>query len=377
MKVGVIGTGILGASTAYHLAKSGVDVIMVDRDDIGKATDAGAGIICPWLSQRRNQRWYELVRRGARFYRTLIPELQQLGVLNTGYEQVGAISVHTDLNKLEKMRERVLLKKADAPEIGNIQMLHSNELKRLFPFLNDSYNGLFISGAARVNGKEVCQALVNGAIQYGAQFIEGDGSILTKDNVVTGVKVNDEVTYCDKVIVTAGAWARELLKPLGLSFQVKPQRAQIVHLKFSHTEVDQWPVIITPTSKYILGFQDGRVVVGSTYEDSNNYEPIISTKGQNELLNVLEEVTPQLLDSHLLETKIGFRPVVPDFLPVFGDVKQFRGLYAGNGLGATGLTAGPFLGSELAQYVQEKETTVDVEQYYLSETVIDETNGSI
>ncbi|GAE31033.1 D-amino acid dehydrogenase small subunit [Halalkalibacter hemicellulosilyticusJCM 9152] len=210
MKICIIGIGILGASTAYHLAKSGVEVIMVDRNDIGKATDAGAGIICPWISQRRNKRWYDLVRRGARYYHSLIPELQQLGVLSTGYHQVGAISVHTDLNKLEKMRERTLIKKDNAPEIGDIQLLHSNKLKKLFPFLNDSYHGLLISGAARVDGKGVCQALIDGAIQHGAQFIRGDGSILTKGHHVTGVKVNNQVMYCDKVIVTAGAWAREL-----------------------------------------------------------------------------------------------------------------------------------------------------------------------
>lgn len=46
----VIGAGILGASTAYHLAKAGVRVTLVDRQDLGQATNAAAGIVCPWLS---------------------------------------------------------------------------------------------------------------------------------------------------------------------------------------------------------------------------------------------------------------------------------------------------------------------------------------
>ncbi len=49
----VIGSGILGASAAYYLAKAGAEVTVVDRKDIGQATDAAAGIICPWLSQRK------------------------------------------------------------------------------------------------------------------------------------------------------------------------------------------------------------------------------------------------------------------------------------------------------------------------------------
>lgn len=59
----VIGAGILGAATAYHLAKLGADVVVVDRKDAGQATDAAAGMICPWLSQRRNKAWYRLAKR--------------------------------------------------------------------------------------------------------------------------------------------------------------------------------------------------------------------------------------------------------------------------------------------------------------------------
>ncbi|SDE59016.1 FAD dependent oxidoreductase [Fontibacillus panacisegetis] len=61
-KIIVIGAGILGASTAYHLAKMGADVLIIDRKDKGQASDAAAGIICPWLSQRRNQAWYRLAK---------------------------------------------------------------------------------------------------------------------------------------------------------------------------------------------------------------------------------------------------------------------------------------------------------------------------
>ena len=78
-KVIVIGAGILGASTAYHLAKSGAEVLLVDRKDTGQATDAAAGIICPWLSQRRNQDWYQLAKAGARYYPGLIAELERDG----------------------------------------------------------------------------------------------------------------------------------------------------------------------------------------------------------------------------------------------------------------------------------------------------------
>lgn len=46
----IIGAGILGASAAYHLAKAGAEVTVIDRKHPGQATDEAAGIVCPWLS---------------------------------------------------------------------------------------------------------------------------------------------------------------------------------------------------------------------------------------------------------------------------------------------------------------------------------------
>ncbi|GAE34851.1 D-amino acid dehydrogenase small subunit [Halalkalibacter akibai JCM 9157] len=88
----IVGAGIIGASAAYHLAKKGVNVLLVDRQEPGKATDAAAGIVCPWLSQRRNQAWYQLAKNGAKFYPSLINKLEADGEKETGYARVGAIS---------------------------------------------------------------------------------------------------------------------------------------------------------------------------------------------------------------------------------------------------------------------------------------------
>ncbi|GAE26546.1 D-amino acid dehydrogenase small subunit [Halalkalibacter wakoensis JCM 9140] len=116
----VVGAGIVGASAAYHLAKSGAQVTIIDRDDKGKGTDAAAGIVCPWLSQRRNQAWYQLAKSGAKYYPSLIKELEADGETETGYAKVGAISLHTDELKLDEMEERVKKRLEDAPEIGEV-----------------------------------------------------------------------------------------------------------------------------------------------------------------------------------------------------------------------------------------------------------------
>src|SRR5699024_10623648 len=96
-KVVIIGGGIVGASTAYALTKKDADVVLIVRFDTGQATDAAAGIICPWLSQRRNKAWYRLVSSGARMYHELIRELEADGETDTGYKQVGALGLHKEL----------------------------------------------------------------------------------------------------------------------------------------------------------------------------------------------------------------------------------------------------------------------------------------
>ena len=80
----------------------------MDRQQVGQATDAAAGIVCPWLSQRRNKAWYKIVKGGARYYSSLIQQLEDDGETDTGYNRVGAISLHTDEKNLIKWKnERI------------------------------------------------------------------------------------------------------------------------------------------------------------------------------------------------------------------------------------------------------------------------------
>ena len=65
MRIAVVGAGILGASTAYHLAAAGAEVVLVDDVAQGRATAAGAGIICPWPSLMEDPAWYMLASAGA------------------------------------------------------------------------------------------------------------------------------------------------------------------------------------------------------------------------------------------------------------------------------------------------------------------------
>ncbi|WP_090085523.1 NAD(P)/FAD-dependent oxidoreductase [Lentibacillus persicus] len=357
----VIGTGILGATTAYKLAKSGAEVVMVDRGDAGQATDAAAGIICPWLSQRRNKAWYALAKGGARIYKDLIDELADDDETETGYAQTGAISIHTDEQKLIAKKERALKRRKDAPEIGEVTLLNKKQTNELFPHLSEDYASVHVSGGARVNGRAMRDALISGAQKHGARMITGDASLNYDQTQITGVTVNGETIKADKVIAACGAWTPELLKPLNIPFNGTLQKAQILHLQSPNAATSNWPVVMPPNDQFMLTV-DNRIIIGATHEDVG-FDTRVTAGGLNEILSKALEVAPGLSDSTLIEARVGFRPHTPGYLPVIGPLPGYEGLLIGNGLGSSGLTTGPYVGSQLANLTLEKELEIDLANY--------------
>ncbi|WP_339302576.1 FAD-binding oxidoreductase [Paenibacillus sp. FSL R5-0519] len=378
-KVIVVGSGILGASTAYQLAKRGAEVIIIDRKDIGQATDAAAGIICPWLSQRRNQDWYLLAKAGARFYPGIIAELEEEGETETGYAQVGALSIHTDQDKINKMEERAQLRKADAPEIGEITPLDAKGTHDRFPLLDERYQSVHISGAARIDGRALRDALIRSAQRNGAKVVHGDATLQFKADRVIGVSVNDQSFLADEVVVCAGAWANTLLKPLGIHFKVHYQKAQIMHLHVTEeADTGRWPVIMPPSDQYLLAFDQQKIVIGATHEnDVEGYDTRVTAGGMQEVLNKGLELAPGLANSAFQEVRVGFRPFTPGFLPVLGVVPGWQGLITANGLGASGLTMGPFIGSQLAKLALGMELDIDIEPYAVGKAMDEMERGEL
>lgn len=354
----VIGGGILGASTAYHLAKQSIKVTLIDRRDPGQASAAAAGIICPWISQRRNKKWYELVKNGAKYYKGLVKELEDIGETSTGYKQVGAIALQNDEKKLQKMLERAIEKRKEAPEIGDLKILSPEETKLLFPLISENFTSLYVEGAARVDGRAMRDALIGAAKKLGAEVIYGDAQLFDG-----AVLVGDRKLAADKIILTTGAWGNEIPAKLGVDMQVSFQKAQIMHFHIESENTGDWPVVLPPTNQYMLTFENGKVVAGSTYEENTGYDESVTEEGKQELLEKATSVAHKLGKSKVEEVRVGFRPYTPEFLPVIGRVPGFDSIYFANGLGASGLTAGPFVGAELAKLAMGKETVLDLSLY--------------
>ena len=349
MKVTVIGAGILGASTAYHLALAGHEVTIVDQEHQGKATLAGAGIVCPWATKVEEPEWYRMYSAGARYYEELVAGLAERGESDVGYRKVGALVTAEDPAEYCAAGERLAKRTADAPESGGFEEITPQKAQDYFPPINPDFKAFYVPGGARVNARQLAPAMVRAAVALGATFYSGFAT-LELDGIRAKVfHGRGKEIPSDQIVVTAGAWASQILGPLGLLHPVQPQRGQILHFGMQGVDTSRWSVLLPMASHYLLAFDDSRVVVGATREDGAGFDYRVTCEGQHEVLTAALRYAPGLADATLLETRIGFRPAPSGLRPILGPVPGIEGLIVGNGLGAAGLTIGPFAGRQLAR----------------------------
>jgi D-amino-acid dehydrogenase len=358
MRVVVVGAGIVGASTAFHLAELGVDVAVVDRAHPGKATLAGAGIVCPWATSATDPEFVAFYVEGATATGEIVTELAELGETDTGYARVGAIVLARDADELDADEASVRERAVGRPDVGAVHRITGRDAQELFPPLRDDLPGLWIGGAARLDGRRLMSALLRAA-HVEPQI--GEVELTVRGDVVTGVHLGGQQIDADAVVVTGGAWTARLLDPCGVTVDVEPQKGQIVHLRVGSpdgpVDTSRWPTILPPGPHYLLAFDDSRVVVGATRETGSGFDTRVTAAGHHEVITAALEWAPGLADAEIIETRVGLRPFAPSGTPTIGPVDGIDRLFVGTGLGAGGLTMGPLAGRRLARHITRSSAT--------------------
>lgn len=361
MRLIIVGTGIVGSSCALTAATLGADVTLVDADHRGRATSAGAGIICPWSSRVDDRDWVTFACAAARAYPALIDSLTDLGETAVGYRQTGAMVLAESPERQAEIRRQLQARRGDAPEIGEITALDPNQARGLFPPLSPDFWAVHVSGGARVDGRLISAAMRRAAGRSGATVVAGEASLHVTGGRARGVVVDGELIEADAIVAATGAWTNEFLAPAGLRIGIAPQRGQIVHIGLGLADTSQWPAILPDwTGHYMLAFDDSRVVVGATRETGSGFDYRVTPGGLAEVLGHALRVAPGLAAGTYLETRIGFRPVGPDVRPLLGRMPQAEGLVIATGLGASGLTMGPHAGELAARIALSAEIPEDL-----------------
>lgn len=375
-RVVVVGGGIVGSSTAYELASRGVQVTLVDRGDLGHATAAGAGIVTPGSLAGPPPAWFSLAIRAVAHYPELVARLGGDGIADAGYAVTGALLIaagQAERRQLAGLRRLAADSQAGAPDtgelsmlkkaVGEVSMLDEAAVHALFPPLAPGTTGLHLSGIGHVNGRTLRDALLRAARLRGAHVLRASATVAVEAGRAIGVHADGQLIGADAVILAAGAWDDAWAGQLGAAVPLRPQRGQILHLDVAGADTSGWPVVVSFTDPYLLTFPPRRVVAGATREDGTGFDYRVTAGGQAELLDRTLARAPGLADAALVETRVGFRPFAPDRLPVLGPAPDCANLWFATGLGASGLTLGPYAGLVAAGLATGTPPPLDIAPY--------------
>ncbi len=358
----VVGGGIVGASTAYHLSRAGVETLLIDRHDEGRATDAGAGILSPATSTRSNV-WFDFAVDAVAYYDELVSKLETEQDRPHGYAERGLLSVAIDesaderfAKTLSRLRER---EASGAVSSDSVHELTPSAACERFPPLTEPRRALYYDNAARVDGQQFESALRRAGKNHGLAVLDANVErLLVEHESITAVIADGERIPTEAAVVAGGAWSAGFGDQLGVELPIEPQRGQIVHLNLAADTTD-WPIISPVGDYYLVPWDDGRVAVGATRE-SAGFAPHTTVDGLRAVFSETVRVAPGLADASLRATRVGLRPLSPDGLPVLGSVPNVEGAFLATGHGPTGLQLGPYSGKLVATAVRGSEPEADL-----------------
>ncbi|MFN8485023.1 MAG: FAD-dependent oxidoreductase [Anaerolineae bacterium] len=361
----VIGGGIVGVAAAYYLARGGADTLLIDRPTVGRATDAGAGIISPETNSRDPGPWFDLASAAAADYPALIQDLADGEAGDTVFARVGLLLVAMDAQDAAAFDEasaRIFARQRQRGQSSSddLREVTSDEARHLFPLLAPVTRALYHRQAARLDGRLLAQALRQAAQARGLAIQDATVEGLTfGGGDVAGVIVDGQPITARNVVIAGGAWSAAFGEALGVTIPVVPQRGQIMHLGLPTTNTDRWPVVNSFRGHYMVPWPN-RIVAGATRETGSGFAPQVTARGVAEVLREAMRVAPGLAEATVVETRVGLRPLSADGLPVLGPIPGVGGVYLATGHGPTGLTLGPFSGKLVAELILGQPLSADI-----------------
>ncbi|MDY6819655.1 MAG: FAD-dependent oxidoreductase [Halobacteriales archaeon] len=366
----VIGGGIVGAATAYHLVREGVETLLIDRADEGRATDAGAGILAPETSGRVTDRtWGDFAVEAVAHYEQLVEYLRADGIEETGYAVCGKLTVATTPAELDAYRETYSAvmdrqQRTEHPPEETLYEVDASTAAELFPPLGSIERALYYENAARVDGRIFTDAMLEAGRTHGLSVVNESAEQLQFDgDRVTGVVTDTDEYATETVVISGGAWSGDFGDQLGVTIPIEPQRGQIIHVEADDAATGEWPIVSAFSDHYMVPWPGGRVVAGATRESGVGFVPHSTVAGTEEVLAEALRVAPGLSDARIVDMRVGLRPLTADLLPVLGGVPGVEGIELATGHGPTGLQLGPYSGKLIADRIRGDEPSTDISPF--------------
>jgi D-hydroxyproline dehydrogenase subunit beta len=373
VKVVVVGGGIVGAAAARTLAHRGVDVVLVDRGRVaGGTSSAGEGNLL--VSDKGPGAELELAQYAARLWPTVVEELAEelgLGFPSLEFEKKGGLVV-----ALTESGGRALLEFARAQRSAGVRAYPVDRVEalRLEPDLNpEHFAAVYYPDDAQVQPVNATQALVASARRAGVDVLEGEpvvSGIRNPDGALAGIRTARHDIRADSVIVAAGPWSGAVSTLLGAPMPVRPRRGMVlVTARMRHRvlhkvyDADYVGAVGSnaadlQVSSVVESTVAGTVLIGSSRQQIG-FDARLDVEVLRELARRAVALFPFLVDVPVMRSYGGFRPFMPDHLPVIGADPRLKGLWHAAGHEGAGIGLSLATAEVLADLMLEHAPQVD------------------
>ena len=217
-KVVVVGGGVAGCSTAYHLAKFGwKDTILLERDQLTSGTTWHAAGLVSQLGPTA------AITKIRKYTTDLYKELEKKIEFSAGLKLNGALSIATTKGRWQELQRQATT--AQLFDV-HVEVLNIDQIKKIYPIINDKdiLGGIFMPGDGQADPIGVTNLLAKAAKQEGVKIFEKSPveKILVKNGRIAGVKVNNQVIECEYIVLATGMWSRQIGEELGVSIPLYP-----------------------------------------------------------------------------------------------------------------------------------------------------------
>ena len=360
----IIGGGVMGASTAYHLAKRGCpDVLLLERERFfgTQATGKCAGGIRHQFGTEIN---VQLSQLSLPMLHRFEEELEQPIDLNL----CGYLFLLTEQEDAEVFRQNIDMQR----RLGvKTEWLEPSEIADLVPLidLHSVLGGSFNRDDGLADPSSVVQGYVSGAGRLGASLLTDVEvtDILVTNGRVTGVTTDRGAVSTPIVVNAAGPWAGVVGEMAGLEIPVAPLRRQIVVTGPIPEVPDDFPFVIDfAQSLYFHPEGEGILTGMSNPNESYGFDQSVDKDWELVHLGAAVERMPILERAGLANRWAGLYEVSPDAHPILGRVLQLDGFYCINGFSGHGFMHGPACGLLLAEEILDgKAGSLDISCLHL------------
>ena len=201
----IVGGGIAGCSTAYHLARLGqTDILLLEQGRLTSGTTwHAAGLVG---QMRPNRNMTVMSKYGIELYSTLEAETG----LATGWKQCGSVNVARTPERMQVLRKQLALATSFGVEC---HLLSPREIAERVPIMrtDDLEGGIWLPGDGKANPADLCMSLAKGARQRGVKIHEGIEvtGVIVEGGKVAGVRTSQGEVRCAVLVNCAGQWARQ------------------------------------------------------------------------------------------------------------------------------------------------------------------------